>query len=244
MNGNGKSDIVCVGMSGAVHIYEEMNGAFKELMPAGFSMSNTDMLSLCDINGDGITDILIVRNSDGKCSLEGYISTGKELKPLERSIGVETGRDAMITVLDVNRDGLSDVYVCDNSKAALYISTGKSFIKVAEDANPVIDKAALSQDRDLHKYTSLALGSETNGKELRFIEPLNGVVELSPECEPDRIVKIEEGMHNLTSIDFKKSRLTGYEVLSVSSRNTSVNVSTNSYHYQDVQQYQMVYLLS
>ena len=227
LNGSGKTTLLGYAKKkGMVRCYEEQNGKFVEIITQKVTPAPATY-TLGDFNGDGNTDLLLVK--DGK--VEVWLSTGKEFVLSSMGDGIEVKSGINISAIDVNGSGRSDLYVTDDDSARLYLSTGSGFELVASDNNSAINPDASSEEQ-IRKYIPIIStldGIDINGS--RYMECLDGVIEFSPNKVFDKIVKIEDGMHNTFSLEYGKKERVGVVVTSVKSSNLNGEVESSRYVY-------------
>ncbi|MBO6034452.1 MAG: hypothetical protein J6P34_01185, partial [Paludibacteraceae bacterium] len=202
MNGNAKSDLMCVFKSGAIKFYEENNGVFEEIMKNNLTLGKDDAIYPADFNGDGNTDLIIIRGGTA-LRAEVYLSTGKEFKLSEIGNTLHLGNSDVLGIIDINSDGRSDVMVSNPNECTLYFSNGHNFIKMVSVPNKTLNPDS-SEARRISKFLP-ALSRIYDGKGgMHFLEYFEGIVEFSPNDIFDKVVKIEDGLHNTINIGYDK----------------------------------------
>lgn len=222
VNGNNKSDLMFVSKGGDISFYEEKNGVFTEIMHNDLKVSKKDAVYPCDINGDGCTDLMILRNSGNTCTAELYLSTGTGFVRSEAGSRLSLGAGAAISFVDVNSDGRQDVVTYDSHNVNLYVSTGRSFKQVATARNTT---------PDLTYYPVISGVSPTKGGKKQYVEYMDGMLELTPDSIFDKVVKIEDGLQNTISLSYENEENAGTVVKSVKKLNSAGVGLTNVYAY-------------
>ena len=104
MNGNGKSDLICV-CNDSVSVYELNGRTFIPIFQdAQFGFSSTDELYFGDFNGDGNADILA---SGSYVGIKFYLSTGLGYQEVNMPSGLNSNSNFVLT--DADKDGLTDI---------------------------------------------------------------------------------------------------------------------------------------
>ena len=224
VNGNSKTDVMLVTNGGNIRFYEEKDGAFVKIMSNhGINGGSKGDVYTGDFNGDGNTDLLI--NRDGKAEI--YLSTGKGFVRSDMGESIKLTKKSQISVIDINSDGKSELFVTDKGSASLYISTGRSYTCVATTNNIVFNPDE-SENEQVFKYMPVV--SEMNSDSgIRYAEVMDGVLELSTNTIFDKIVKIEDGMHNTIAVEYGKQNPVGVVVTTVKTSNSAGECLTNRY---------------
>ena len=224
VNGNSKTDVMLVTNGGNIRFYEEKDGTFVKIMSNhGINGGSKGNVYTGDFNGDGNTDLLI--NRDGKAEI--YLSTGKGFVRSDMGESIKLTKKSQISVIDINSDGKSELFVTDNNSASLYISTGRSYTCVATTNNIVFNPDE-SENEQVFKYMPVV--SEMNSDSgIRYAEVMDGVLELSTNTIFDKIVKIEDGMHNTIAVEYGKQNPAGVVVTTVKTSNSAGECLTNRY---------------
>ena len=217
VNGNSKADLMEVSKGGEIRFYEEKEGSFTEIMSGALKSDGKNNVYAGDFNGDGNTDFLLLRGGKAVVNL----STGTDFVGTEMGDALKTTKKSSISVLDVNSDGRSDILVTDSLSVGLYVCTGDCFVQVASSDNCILNPNDSEEDRISKHYPPV---SEINdGSEgLRYLECLDGIVELSPSKVFNKIVKIEDGLRNTISLSYDKAVSSGApDVVKTVSKSTS-----------------------
>ena len=241
VNGNGKSEFMYVPMNnGDIHFYEEQNGSFVRIMQNNINVgkNNSYKVTTGDFNGDGITDLLILK-SEKKDNVSAcvYLSTGKAFTCTNMGESLNLKKGSSISVIDVNSDGRSDVMVTDEKSVRLYVSMNDSFTEVATAENETLNPKSSKEKQVSRYYPVMAeINDGTEGR--RYMECLDGVVELSPSRLFDKIVGIEDGLGNKTSVKYESVDCNGvipqmykWRVSEVKSSNSSGESGRMVYEY-------------
>ncbi|MBQ1752541.1 MAG: VCBS repeat-containing protein, partial [Paludibacteraceae bacterium] len=218
VNGNGKSDLIAVDKHGNLSVYEEKNGVFEQIMFEYSSESSDNLFYYIgnllnpienvvsdvitgDFNGDGNADIVVVKERfilDMKFGKEVsvYFSTGSKILSTNLEECLNVDKYTNVYVSDVNGDGMSDIFTCDDNRVALFISCGSNFQGVSVKNNDEIGK-------DLHRFTPVVseIVTSKNGNK-QYLEYLDGVLVFSPMYCSDRIFEIRDGMQNRIRIGY------------------------------------------
>ena len=165
--------------------------------------NNSYKVTTGDFNGDGITDLLILK-SEKKDNVSAcvYLSTGKAFTCTNMGESLYLKKGSSISVIDVNSDGRSDVMVTDEKSVRLYVSMNDSFTEVATAENETLNPKSSKEKQVSRYYPVMAeINDGTEGR--RYMECLDGVVELSPSRLFDKIVGIEDGLGNKTIVKYE-----------------------------------------
>ena len=241
VNGNGKSEFMYVSMNnGDIHFYEEQNGSFVRIMQNNINVgkNNSYKVTTGDFNGDGITDLLILKSEKkDNVSADVYLSTGKAFTCTNMGGSLNLKKGSSISVIDVNSDGRSDVMVTDEKSVRLYLSMNDSFTEVATAENETLNPKSSKEKQVSRYYPVMAeINDGTEGR--RYMECLDGVVELSPSRLFDKIVGIEDGLGNKTIVKYESVDCNGvipqmykWRVSEVKSSNSSGEIGSMVYEY-------------
>ena len=124
-NGDGRGDIVAANKkTGVLYIYPgNGKGGFtkRAIIGKGFNTMR-DLTSPGDIDGDGISDLVAIRKSDGKLVRWIFNKNGRIVKKAEIGHGWKSW--TISSGSDLNNDGKADLIAKDNKSGKLYLYRG------------------------------------------------------------------------------------------------------------------------
>jgi RHS repeat-associated protein len=146
LNGDGQADLIC---SSAAYLNNGSIWATSTLWNTPVSVRKTDAsgnqidsgMRFADVNGDGLTDILRAYSASGVYTKAVYLNKGrgwsatstKWVIPNKFDFAKSDGNDGGGRVVDVNGDGLADLYVGTNdngtASSTVYINNGAGWTR-------------------------------------------------------------------------------------------------------------------
>lgn len=132
-----------------INFSNSINESFEMNITTHINTSNGGGVAILDINNDGLQDVYFI-SSSGKNQL--YLNLGNmKFKDISESAGVQSdeGFEVAVTVVDINHDGFSDIYICragpvveESRRNKLFINNGDLTFSDQAAAYGLDDKSA------------------------------------------------------------------------------------------------------
>jgi len=176
--GNGGSAVaVAVRGSNAIRIVDRGSTGALQLVSSTAVGAGPDALTPVDVNGDGITDLIVVANHDDNTVSVLCASHGIPYGNCQAPIPVVGGPDAL-AVADVNGDGHPDVIVAGGTSGTLTVLPGTGGLTLSSASPAVsvgVDPVALAA-ATLASGSPLVAVADAGSDDVRLLSPTAGVL--------------------------------------------------------------------